>query len=502
VRNQVIKGVFWLASAKAIGQVLTWIISIVVVRLLSPQDYGLMGMAILFTGFLLLFNELGLGSAIIQRQDLQKDQLSSLRWVVFVANVALFLAIAAIAPWVAAYFNEPRLVSIVRALGTSFVVNGIGLPSAYLLQRNMEFKKKASAELFGSLVGAVTTLVLAVMGYGVWSLVLGSLALNAGSNLAYCVFAPPILSHAFSYRRIQDFVGFGFKIAVSRVLWYVASNADFMIVGRVLGTVQLGFYSLAFQFSSLPLDKLVTLITQVAYPSFSAMQNDDKRLRASYLEITSAVALITFPIFIGLALVAHDAIEVFLTSRWLPVVVPMQLLCVVSCLRAVENLNAPLLVAKGQGGLLLRNGFAQAAVMPATFYIGAQYGIAGVAWGWLIVRPVLFVIMTAWSIRVVGLSFFKYLGGLKHATAGSLAMVVAVLLCRTLFLAMASPKVDLAVSTIVGVLVYAIYNLVFNHDDVQRALSLVRTRRTPAAPPVPVRVMDGKTETNVAFSGR
>jgi hypothetical protein len=159
-------------------------------------------------------------------------------------------------------------------------------------------------------------------------------------------------------------------------------------------------------------------------------------------------------------------------------------------------------VAKGQGGLLLRNGFAQAAVMPATFYIGAQYGIAGVAWGWLIVRPVLFVIMTAWSIRVVGLSFWKYLGGLKHATAGSLAMVVAVLLCRALFLAMASPRVDLVVSSIVGVLVYAIYNLVFNHDDVQRALSLVRTRRAPAVPLAPVRVIDGKTETNVAFSGR
>lgn len=502
MRNQIVKGVLWLASAKAIGQVLTWIISIIVVRLLSPQDYGLMGMAVLFTGFLLLFNELGLGSAIIQRLDLQADQLSSLRWVVFVANVGLFLAIVAIAPLVATYFNEPRLVSIVRWLGASFVLNGIGLPSAYLLQRNMEFKKKASAELVGSLVGAVTTLVLATMGYGVWSLVFGSLALNAGSNIAYCIFAPPILNLSFSYRRISDFVGFGFQVAVSRVLWYVASNADFMIIGRVLGTIELGFYSLAFQFSSMPLDKLVTLITQVAYPSFSAMQNDNKRLQASYLEITSAVAILTFPIFIGLALVANDAIEVFLTARWLPVVVPMQLLCVVSCLRAVENLNAPLLVAKGEAGLLLRNGFAQAAVMPATFYVGAQYGIAGVAWGWLIVRPVLFVIMTAWSIRVVGLSFWTYLGGLKHATIGSLAMVVAVLLCRVLFLATASPKVDLAVSTIVGVLVYVVYNLVFNPDDVQRVLSLVRSRRTPQAAPPNVGVMDGKTDTNVAFSGQ
>jgi teichuronic acid exporter len=501
VRNQIVKGVFWLASAKAIGQVLTWIISIIVVRLLSPQDYGLMGMAVLFTGFLLLFNELGLGSAIIQRLDMKPDQLSSLRWVVFLANVVLFLCIVLIAPWIAGYFNEPRLVSIVRALGSSFVLNGIGLPSAYLLQRDMNFKRKATAELIGSLIGAVTTLVMATLGYGVWSLVIGSLALNAGSNIAYCVFAPPILSHAFSLSRIREFVGFGFQVAVSRVLWYVASNADFMIIGRVLGTVQLGFYSLAFQFSSLPLDKLVTLITQVAYPSFSAMQNDDKRLQASYIEVTSAVALITFPIFIGLALVAHDAIEVFLTAKWLPVVLPMQLLCVVSCLRAVENLNAPLLVAKGQAGLMLRNGFAQAAVMPATFYIGAQYGIAGVAWGWLLVRPVLFVIMTAWSIRVVGLSFWRYLGGLKHATAGSVVMVVAVLLCRTLLLASASPRVDLAVSSIVGVLAYSLYHLAFNQDDVQRAMGLLRSRRGTTAKPS-VGVIDGKPGANVAFSGQ
>lgn len=499
MRNRIVTGVFWLASVKAIGQIVTWIVSIVVVRLLSPQDYGLMGMAVLFISFLFLFNELGLGAAMIRKLDLPREQIASLRYLIFGVNFALFLGVLAAAPLVAGYFNEPGLVPIIRVIGSAFVLNGIGLPSSYLLQRDMAFKQKAAAELIGHLAGGLSTLTFAMLGFGVWSLVFGYLVLQSTMNLMYCVYSPPS-GFRFSFRGVGEFVSLGSQVALSRVLWYVSSNADFLIVGRVLGTVQLGFYSLAFQFSALPLEKVVTLITQVAYPSFTTMQNDDERLRKSYLEVVSAVALVTFPIFLGIFLVANDAVALFLTTKWQPVVLPLQLLCIASCFRAVENLNAPLILAKGQPGVLTRNSLLQAAVMPVSFYIGAQYGLVGVAMSWLVTRPALFVIMTVWTGRVVGLSFWRYLGGLRHAVAGSTLMVVVVLLVRRFALSGATAAVDFTITCILGVLVYSAYNVAFNQVDVQKALDLVRQRRVRRAAERAVPVIEGETDTHVAFS--
>ena len=132
-----------------------------------------MGMALIFTGFLFLFNEVGLGAAIVQKGELSADEISDLRWVIFVINASLFALLLILAPVVAAYFSEPRLVVIIRTLASAFLMNGVGVPSASILQREMAFKEKAAAELVGNLVGAVSTLVLALSGYGVWSLVVG-----------------------------------------------------------------------------------------------------------------------------------------------------------------------------------------------------------------------------------------------------------------------------------------------------------------------------------------
>src|SRR4051812_47783439 len=142
VKNRMVNGIFWVAGTKAIAQTITWLITIVVVQLLAPQDYGLMGMAILFTSFLLLFNDLGLGASIIQDPDLDDDRLSHLRSAIFAINVFLFLLLLVLAPWLAWFFREPALVGIVRVLSATFVLNGIGAPSGYVLARELDFKRK------------------------------------------------------------------------------------------------------------------------------------------------------------------------------------------------------------------------------------------------------------------------------------------------------------------------------------------------------------------------
>ena len=485
LRSRIISGVVWLAATKALGQVITWVMTLVVVRLLSPTDYGLMGMAVLVTGFLLLFNEFGLGAAIVQNPNLNDGHISDLRWAILLINIALFLLLLAAAPLVAHWFNEPALVGIVRVLGVTFVINGIGAPSMFMLQRDMAFDKKSKAELVGNLIGGFTTLGAAVAGLAVWSLVVGYLVQQMLVNLLYCVYCPLKSSKTFSFRNITQFVNFGLQVASAKILWFASSNADFAVVGRVLGTTALGYYNLAFQFSSLPIEKIVSIVTQVAFPSFAALQNDTETLRRYYLKLVASVAIITFPMFMGLFLVADAAVGVFLTSKWAPVVVPLKILCVVSCIRAIETMNSPLLLAVGRPRIAVWNNLLQVLVMPVAFYVGAQYGLTGVAVGWLVTWPVLFGIVTWQTLALIGLPFTAYLGALRHPVLASAAMVSIVTVVQYYVLSNVAAGLVLVVSSLLGCAVYMAYHWIFNRAAVAEALGTIHPRlgrATQAAP--------------------
>lgn len=487
VRERVVRGLFWLTATRASGQIITWVITIFVVRLLSPEDYGLMGMAVLFTGVLFLFNEIGLGAAIVQRSEVTRAQLSDLRWLILVVNAVLCVLLVVLAPAVAAYFDEPRLVAITRVLAIMFLMNGVGTPSASVLQREMAFREKATAEVAGNVAGAVCTLILAFRGYGVWSLVVGNLVLRLITNALYCIYRPPAFERSFSFRNVGLFLEFGFQVAAARLLWYLASSADVMIVGKVLGSVQLGYYSLAFQYSSLPLEKFVTILNEIAFPSFSSVQNEKETLQRHFLKLVHFVALVTFPMFIGLALVAGSAVDVLLGARWLPIVFPLQLLCVVSCFRAIETINSPVTMARGRPRVLVGNTMLTAIVLPISFYVGAkQGGITGVAMAWLLVRPVLFAIVTYRTLTVVELGVRRYLSGVWHPIAGSIAMIAVVMSVNASLSGLSSLS-RLLICSLVGCLVYAIYNVLFNFaalQDVRDALSLRRPGPSPTRSPL------------------
>jgi len=474
LRERVVNGVLWLTATRASGQIITWIITIIVLRLLTPEDYGLMGMALLFTGILFLLNEIGLGAAIVQKSELSGDQLSDLRWLIIAINVGLCALLIFLAPAVAAYFDEPRLSSITRVLAITFLINGVGVPSASILQREMAFKEKAAAEVAGNLAGAILTLILAWLGYAVWSLVAGILALRLVTNVLYCVYRPPVFRRSFSASNIGLFMQFGAEVSAARLLWYLSSSADVLIVGKLLGSAQLGYYSLAFQYSTLPLDKFVTILNEIAFPSFSSVQNDTARLQRHYLKLVHFVALVMFPMFIGLFLVADSAVLVLLGARWLPVVVPLKLLCIVSCFRAIEIINTPVMMARGRARTVLISTLVAAIVLPVSFYVGARRGgINGVAVAWLVTRPFLFALGIYLTTQVVEIGFARYLRGLRHPLVGSLVMVAAVVTVNS-YLGPVQPLARLIVCSLVGCATYLAYNVLFNSAALKDVIDTFR----------------------------
>jgi O-antigen/teichoic acid export membrane protein len=203
------------------------------------------------------------------------------------------------------------------------------------------------------------------------------------------------------------------------------------------------------------------------------VQNEVERLQRHFLKLVNFVALVTFPMFVGLSLVSDSAVELFLGARWLPVVFPLKVLCLVSCVRAIETVNAPVTMAKGQPRVVVFNTLIAALVLPVSFYAGARYaGINGVALAWLVTRPFLFTVVTIQTVRVVGVSFTRYMNSLLHPTAGSLAMVALVLVVQSL-LVTEGPVTRLVASSLAGALAYVAYQVAFNAVALRELLRMI-----------------------------
>jgi len=473
LRRRVLEGVFWLSVVKVFGQVFSWVITVYVIRILSPNDYGLMAMAGVYVGFITLFSELGLNAAVIQKKDLNREDLSNIAWAVLSINLALFALSFFLAPLVAAFYSEPRVADVIRVASIILIFRSLGFAPSNMLVRELMLNRTSQAEIIGNASGALATLLLAMKGYGVWSLVIGSIVIEIVRTLFCFLFYPWKPEFSFSFSRVKEMVYFGSKVAVSRLIWYLSSNIDLLIAGKILGKTQLGYYAIALQFALIPLDKMVSIMSRVAFPAFSMMQGDPALLRRSYLKFVNFVAFASFPACWGLFLIAESAVPLFLSERWLPVILPLQILSTVTALRAVHTMNTPLEVAVGRPDITIRNSLINLSALALSFYVGSSYGLEGLAYSWL-VFPVVFVITTSFTLKLIGLTLAAYFRELRHPFLGTGFMVLAVLLGQRLFLINHGLVTHVVGSVALGLVSYILYYAIFNREMFREARNLLR----------------------------
>jgi O-antigen/teichoic acid export membrane protein len=275
------------------------------------------------------------------------------------------------------------------------------------------------------------------------------------------VFRPWKPNLSFSLRTAKGFINFGAKVAATRLLWYLSANIDLLIAGKILGKTQLGYYSIAVQLALIPLDKLVSTITYVTFPALSKVQDDPAMLRRYYLKIVNVVAFICFPACWGIYLIAESAVPLLLSEKWLPAVLPLQILSMITACRAIQAINAPLEMAVGRPGIALLNVAIIGAVMALCFFVGSSYGLEGLAYAWF-GFPVAFLITTAITVRLIRLSLADYFKGLTHPFLGTGFMVLTVLVGQNLFLERADLVAHVAASVVLGFVSYVLYYVLFN----------------------------------------
>lgn len=422
--DRTVRGLLWMGMSKASQALLNVIVLVILARLLSPTEFGIVGAALVVIGFSQIFSQLGIGPAVVQRKDLSPAHIR----VGFTLSVALGCAVGALiyatAALTAEFFRMPDLVPIVRVLAVVFPFTGMSAVGEALLQRRLAFRTQALLEVVAFSLGyGAIGISAAIAGLGVWALV----AAQLGQTITYTVLVLSVnrgsVGFLLRWREAADLLSFGSGFSLARIANYGASQADNMIVGRVLGAAALGTYGRAYQFLMMPVNLLGQVADKVLFPAMASVQTDDGRLARAYTRAVALIAMLTLPLSGFLIVAAPEIIHTMLGSQWSDVTEPFRVLACILVFRTSYKMSDSLARAKGAVYRRAWRQWVYASAVVSGAALGSLWGIGGVAVGVAVAVVINFLLMLDLSVRLIGVSWVEI--GRIHLRHGVIGLLVA-----------------------------------------------------------------------------
>jgi O-antigen/teichoic acid export membrane protein len=467
LRSKAARGGAVLIGSRFAIQVVSWLVTIQVARLLRPLDYAVTTAGMMVIGFCDLLADSGVGRALVRRESLERDDADQGFTLSLVLSAALYTVVLASAGVVAGSLRTPELTAFLRVVGLSLLLVPFRSVALALLEHRLEMGRQSAVAVVVGLFQSAVLITAASLGYGYWAYAAVALIGRSFESVCFVWLSGwrPRLRRLDG--RARGLATFGLNVTGASLLWFAYSNADFAVVGRVSGPEALGFYALAFQFISIPVQRLTAAFNQVAYPVFCRLQGDPARVRAWYLRLAVLLVLFGAPALVGMALVAPDAFSLVLGPKWLPAVVPFRIMSLAGVVMVFAASIAPLLNALGRPDLNLRYTLACALIFPPAFLVAAEAaGVHGVCAVWAAVYPVI-VFGNVELIRgVTGFGAVELLRCLGPVAVANALMAAAVLALQAAFPAAGASWPRLIGSILVGAAAYAGSVLLVAQDSV------------------------------------
>jgi PST family polysaccharide transporter len=378
-RKKVIEGLTWSGIAQAGKQVCQLAITMVLAHILAPQEFGLMAMANVFIGFATLLSEMGIGNALVQRKELSEEHRSSAFWLNMAVGAFFVCLSFLVSPGIARFYRRPELVPIINVLSISFLVSAVAVVQQSLLMRAMDFRSLMIRDIAATVLSGVLGIILAVKGYGVWSLVFQMLAWVTFNNLFLWFFSPWRPRLLFSKKAVIDLMGFSLNMTGFQMVNYLARTVDQLLIGRFLGAQSLGYYAMAYKLMLFPIQNISWVITRVMFPAFSRIQDNLPRVAENYAKMVGYVSLITFPMMMLFFIVAPDLIPLLWGRGWEETVRIVRVLCFCGMVQSIVTVGGSVYLSQGRAGLQFRMSLANVALTTLSVVIGLQWGVFGVA---------------------------------------------------------------------------------------------------------------------------
>ncbi len=479
IRTVALQGMFWLGGQRIGVRILDQVFTIVLVRILTPRDFGLVALASVLTGVFSVFTFSGLAAAIVQRREIDDEYLSTAFWANVAVGLVLFGVSAASSRFYGVFVREPLAGTLVIVLSLRFVIDAAATTQAALISRRMQYRALALRPLMGALVGGVIGVVMAFKGLGVWSLVGQMLGAGVAGAIALHYGAKWTPRLYFSWRKLRELWSFGGPILMARLFGYGIRNTDNLLVGRYLGSVALGFYALAYTVFLVPMVDIGFPMRQVMFSALSRIQEDANRLKQSFLLATGYVTMIALPVMVGLSIVAALMVEIVFGAKWLPAAPVMSILALAGFLQLMLDLGPSGLQAVGRADLHMRLAFFSLLLYVPAFAVGLRWGITGVAVGYLIATAILAPIQWRYVAPVLGVTVRELWAVIYPSVVGCAVMAAAVTSVKWVLADAGAPKiVSLVILVILGVAVYGAMTWTIQRQAVLKLVRMVSEIRT------------------------
>ena len=481
-RSLVISGFAWSLGGNVVLQAFRIAFAIALARFLTPHEYGLAGMALVFSTLVMAFSDLSLGVGLVQRKEISEEDRSTVFWTSVAAGIALTAGGIALSGPLASFYGEPDVQPLFAAVAISFVIGSLGATHAALLHRDMNFRSITIRVTSTAFLGGLTGVVAAAAGAGAWALIYQTLVVAVVSTTLLWLAHPWRPKLLFSFRSLRDLGGFGARIFGVRVLEYARLNGDKLLVGRMLGPAALGVYTVAFNIHLLPISRFVVAIQDTLLPALSRLQDERQRLAAVWLKATRLVAAILVPTLLGLVVVAPDLIPVLLGDRWSDVAPLLQIMAAGVIVLSVSALSFQVLTALDRTSTLMRFSGVEVGLLLAALAIGVQWGLTGVAFAYALVHLPTRTFLAWLTTRAVGIQFGTYLRSVSGVVQAALPMLAVIATLRYVLVdADVAPWARLLLVVAAGIAIYVPLCL-WRVPEIREELARLKRRRAATVP--------------------
>lgn len=419
-RQKTISGFVWSAVGQVGTEVSKLVVGILLMRLLGPEEFGLIAEILVFTGLANIVLEFGFAEALIQQKEVTETDWSTIFWVNVGVGLILALAMLVSAPFISRFYEEPQLLPMAQVLSGVFLFQSLTIVQRTRLTKELKFKQLAQVDIAGFVGSGLMAVIAAFSGLGVWSLVIQhmSRSMIQGAYLWWIGNWKPILE--FSKDSIKKATGFSVLMFLKRVMGHIAMNVDSLLVGKVLGKETLGLYNRGFFFMMLPVNSITNVITRVMFPSLSAIQENPKEVTRVFTNMLGVVSFIVFPFMVALFLLAESVVIIFLGQEWADMIPFLQVFSILGITATLSRLTVIPVMSMGRKDLLSRVIFIEKPIQILAIIIGINWGIWGILYANIIS-----------SIFILGLKF-DWAGKSINTTAITLFRVIIPPLLLTL----------------------------------------------------------------------
>jgi teichuronic acid exporter len=475
-RKLAFAGIVWTFAEQFGNQFVGFIISIVLARILLPEQFGLIGMIAVFVAIGNTLLHSGLTRSLIRTEYLEPDDYSSVFYFNVVASILVYILIFFISPFIADFYSQPILTKLVRVYCITFMISGLSAVQLAMLTKNMDFKTQTLIAIPAAIIGGVTGIVMAILGYGVWSLVWSSIIASIANASQLWIYSKWYPSAGFNYKKFKVHFQFGYKLTLSELLDKIFQNIFVIVIGKYFSASQVGLYTRADTMNQLPVKNLSRALDKVTYPLFVKIQKEEKKLKSIYKRIMRAVIFVITPVMITLAILAEPIFRFLFTEKWLPAVPYFQILCVTGILYPLHSYNLGIVNVKGRSDIFLKLEVVKKILIVLVLVLTLPFGIKALLYGQVFISILAFFINSHYSGKFLNYPAWQQVIDIIPIFLLSLVSGIILYFLDTYLLDNSLDLIRIFVGVITMGFVYLIFAYLFKFSSLKEILKLTLNR--------------------------